>query len=98
MTPKTVRSSRLLERRNKTRRSPKPRVNHELGSSGKKAESRRLSEGYDLNDPLRLFLWGPETKQLLTIQEEKELIKQIQVLHTDGAVKCKQSYLCIIQL
>ncbi|XP_010684095.2 RNA polymerase sigma factor sigF, chloroplastic [Beta vulgaris subsp. vulgaris] len=89
VTPKTVRSSRLLERRNKTRRSPKPRVNHELGSSGKKAESRRLSEGYDLNDPLRLFLWGPETKQLLTIQEEKELIKEIQDLNKLVAVKTK---------
>ncbi|CAO2824276.1 unnamed protein product [Amaranthus hypochondriacus] len=86
--PKTVRSSRLLERRAKKRRSSKPRVIHEMGSS-EKTESRRLNEGYDPNDPLRLFLWGPETKQLLTIQQENELIRDIQDFNKLVAVKQK---------
>ncbi len=40
---------------------------------------RKINEGFDPNDPLRLFLWGPETKQLLTFKEESELIAQVQV-------------------
>ncbi|XP_021730754.1 RNA polymerase sigma factor sigF, chloroplastic-like isoform X1 [Chenopodium quinoa] len=78
VTPKTVRSSRLLERRNKKRKSSRPRVIHEIGRPEKKADPKRSSEGYDPNDPLRLFLWGPETKQLLTIQQENDLIAEIQ--------------------
>lgn len=40
---------------------------------------KRLSEGFDSNDPLRLFLAGTETKQLLTFEEESELIARVQV-------------------
>ncbi|KAL2933199.1 RNA polymerase sigma factor sigF chloroplastic [Bienertia sinuspersici] len=87
--PKTVRSSRRLERRNKKRKGSRPRVVHEMASTEKKADSRRSSEGYDPNDPLRLFLWGPETKQLLTIQEENKLIRDIQEYNKLVAVKTK---------
>jgi len=40
---------------------------------------KKLKEGLDGNDALRLFLWSPETKQLLSIEEESQLIAQIQV-------------------
>lgn len=40
---------------------------------------KRLREGLDSDDPLRLFLAGPETRQLLTFEEESELIAQVQV-------------------
>lgn len=89
VTPRTVRSFRLLERRNKKRRSSRPRVIHEMGITEKRTEPRRTSEGYDPNDPLQLFLWGPETKQLLTIQEENELIKEIQEFNRLVAMKEK---------
>lgn len=75
--PKRVMSTRILERRAKKRRSTKPKLINKIGSS-EKAESRRSNEGLDPNDPLRMFLWGPETRQLLTIQEENELIREIQ--------------------
>ncbi|CAA6667533.1 unnamed protein product [Spirodela intermedia] len=42
--------------------------------------SRKMSRGVDTNDALRFFLWGPETRQLLTVKEEKELFKKIQDL------------------
>lgn len=41
--------------------------------------SKKISRGVDTNDALRFFLWGPETRQLLTVKEEKELFKKIQV-------------------
>lgn len=40
---------------------------------------KKLKEGLDGNHALRLFLWSPETKQLLSIEEESQLIAQIQV-------------------
>lgn len=73
---KRVRSTRLLERRLKKRRSPKP-VMVDKTDGSERVESRRSSEGFTPNDPLRLFL-GPETKQLLTVQEENELIREVQ--------------------
>ncbi|KAK9290197.1 hypothetical protein L1049_008363 [Liquidambar formosana] len=77
---KTVRSTRLLERQSK-RRVPKLKVMVPETYSSRRANlKRKLSEGFDPNDPLRLFLWGPETKQLLTVKEESELIIQIQDL------------------
>ncbi|KAG7027252.1 hypothetical protein SDJN02_11264, partial [Cucurbita argyrosperma subsp. argyrosperma] len=39
---------------------------------------RTTSENFDPKNLLRLFLWAPETKKLLTVQEESELIVQIQ--------------------
>ncbi|GAY60929.1 hypothetical protein CUMW_205860 [Citrus unshiu] len=78
---KTVRSTRFLERRSKKRKVSKPKVtNHETYNSRKASVKKKLSEGFDPNDPLRLFLWGPETRKLLTADEEFELIAQIQDL------------------
>ena len=77
---KTVRSTRLLERRSKKRRAPKSEVMiNEAYISRNVDVKRKINEGFDPNDPLRLFLWGPETKQLLTFKEESELIAQVQV-------------------
>ncbi|KAK8561918.1 hypothetical protein V6N12_048973 [Hibiscus sabdariffa] len=47
--------------------------------SRRKDVRRKLSQSSDPNDPLQLFLWGPETKQLLTAEEESDLIIQVQV-------------------
>ncbi|KAL9429355.1 hypothetical protein AB3S75_031217 [Citrus x aurantiifolia] len=78
---KTVRSTRFLERRSKKRKVSKPQVtNHVTYNSRKASVKKKLSEGFDPNDPLRLFLWGPETRKLLTADEEFELIAQIQDL------------------
>lgn len=75
----TVRSTRRLERQSKRRRvQPKVTI-RETYSSRRTDVRRKLSEGFDPNDPLRLFLWGPETKQLLTAKEESELSNQVQV-------------------
>ncbi|XP_027363645.1 RNA polymerase sigma factor sigF, chloroplastic-like isoform X3 [Abrus precatorius] len=41
---------------------------------------RKINEEFDQNDPLRSFLWAPETKQLLTLEQESQLIAQIQDL------------------
>lgn len=75
---KVVRSTRVLERRSKKRRVPKSNV-QETHSSRNVDVKRKISEGFDPNDPLRLFLWGPETRQLLTFEEESDLIAQVQV-------------------
>lgn len=78
----TVRSKRLLERRSKKRTMPKnPKaVIHKV--SGRRRTKDRDKEmnnkDFDPNDPLRLFLWGPETRQLLTAEEEYDLSVQIQ--------------------
>ncbi|XP_031384078.1 RNA polymerase sigma factor sigF, chloroplastic isoform X2 [Punica granatum] len=78
---KTVRSTRLLERQSRRRRTPKSKdLVLEVNKSKRVDAKKKLSQGYDPNDPLRLFLWGPETRQLLTIEEESELIIQIQDL------------------
>ena len=75
----TVRSTRRLERRSKRRRvQPKVTI-CETYSSRRMDARRKLRENFNPNDPLRLFLWGPETKQLLTAKEESELIIQVQV-------------------
>ncbi|KAF3441864.1 hypothetical protein FNV43_RR15779 [Rhamnella rubrinervis] len=76
---RTVRSMRLLERRSKKRKVPKSKVLYHEKHSSRGADVRKmLNEGFDRNDPLRLFLAGAETKQLLTIEEESELIVQVQ--------------------
>ncbi|OAY41019.1 RNA polymerase sigma factor sigF, chloroplastic isoform X1 [Manihot esculenta] len=78
---KTVRSTRHLERQSKTRRVPKARdVFHEPYNSRRADVQKKINEGFDPKDPLRLFLWGPETKQLLTAKEESELVAQVQDL------------------
>ncbi|KAK7279328.1 hypothetical protein RJT34_24376 [Clitoria ternatea] len=84
---KTVRSTRLLERQSKQRKVPKSKVkDDETYLARKDAVQERLrvekkiNEDFDQNDPLRSFLWGPETKQLLTLEQESQLIAQIQDL------------------
>lgn len=75
-----MRSTRLLERRSKKRRVPNPKITvHENNSFRRPEVQRKINEGRDPNDPLRLFLWGPETRKLLTVKEESDLILQIQV-------------------
>ncbi|GAB4856668.1 hypothetical protein Ancab_014582 [Ancistrocladus abbreviatus] len=88
---KTVRSTRLLERRNKRRKVSRPKVPQECDSAKGPNLQQRLNEGFDQNDPLRLFL-GPETKQLLTVEEESELIREVQHLNKLGHVKRKLQY------
>ncbi|KAJ8532831.1 hypothetical protein K7X08_015720 [Anisodus acutangulus] len=76
---RTVRSTRLIERQSRKRGAPKPTHQvQETNRSGRPDVRRRVNESIDLNDPLRMFLWGPETKQLLTVKEESELIVKIQ--------------------
>ncbi|XP_022767317.1 RNA polymerase sigma factor sigF, chloroplastic isoform X2 [Durio zibethinus] len=78
----TVRSTRRLERQAKRRMvQPKPKVTiRETYSSRRTDVRRKSSKSFDPNDPLQLFLWGPETKQLLTAEEESELVMQVQDL------------------
>lgn len=77
---KKVQSTRLLERRSKKRGVPNSKVLvHETQISRNVDVKSKIREGFDSNDPLRLFLGSPETKQLLTVKEESELIAQVQV-------------------
>lgn len=79
---KTVRSTRLLERRSKRRKVAK--VNDPLPkpATRRKAPKKGLSDAVDSDNLLRLFLRGSETRQLLTAAEESELIQQVQVRNT----------------
>ncbi|CAK9182600.1 unnamed protein product [Ilex paraguariensis] len=87
---KTVRSTRLQERRSKIRGVPKPLlILHDTSRSPRTDIQRKISEGFDPSDPLRLFLSGPETRQLLTAKEELELIVQIQDLMRLEEVKSR---------
>ncbi|KAG2332622.1 hypothetical protein Bca4012_017805 [Brassica carinata] len=76
-----VRSKRLLERRAKNRRDP---ISNGLDSESyvphKYNVKKKMKQEFDTDDALQLFLWGPETKQLLTAKEEAELITHIQHL------------------
>ncbi|KAG6771873.1 hypothetical protein POTOM_023266 [Populus tomentosa] len=75
----STRSRRHLVRQSLNRRAPKTKdMIFETYESKSADLQKRPSQGFDPNDPLRLFLWGPETKQLLTAKEEFELIAQIQ--------------------
>jgi len=75
-----VRSKRQLERRAKNRRAPKSNdVDDEGYVPQKTSAKKKYKQGADNDDALQLFLWGPETKQLLTAKEEAELISHIQV-------------------
>lgn len=88
---KIVRSKRLLERQTKRRRVPKPQVEDQEMNYRRKPEPRRkFDEGFDPNDPLRLFLWGPETTQLLTAKEEAALIMKIQVCCSLHCLFCRR--------
>ncbi|XVF76414.1 hypothetical protein PTKIN_Ptkin13bG0264300 [Pterospermum kingtungense] len=84
-----IRSTRRLERRSKRRRVQPKVMICETYSSRRTNVRRKMRESFDPNDPLRLFLWGPETKQLLTAKEESELIIQVQDLLRSVKVKTK---------
>ncbi|XP_057779151.1 RNA polymerase sigma factor sigF, chloroplastic [Salvia miltiorrhiza] len=87
---RTVRSTRLLERQTKRRRVPKPKVEFQETNHHKKAGShRKFDTRFDPNDPLRLFLRGPETTELLNATEEAELIMKIQELMKLQEVKTR---------
>ncbi|XXG40584.1 hypothetical protein AAC387_Pa01g1265 [Persea americana] len=88
----TVRSRRLLERRSKKRRAPKTPKADLHGDPSLRMTDRDgkiSSKNFDPSDPLRLFLWGPETKQLLTAKEEFDLSVKIQELMKLEEVKQK---------
>ncbi|KFK36579.1 hypothetical protein AALP_AA4G141800 [Arabis alpina] len=85
-----VRSKRLLERRAKNRRAPKSNSVENEGYVPQKINAKKkMRQGFDTDDALQLFLWGPETKQLLTAKEEAELISHIQHLIKLEKVKTK---------
>ncbi|XP_065856439.1 RNA polymerase sigma factor sigF, chloroplastic [Euphorbia lathyris] len=76
---KTVKSNRRLERQSRVRRKGRTKeMSDELYYCRSEGVQKRTHEAFDPKDPLRLFLWGPETKQLLTAKEEFELIAQVQ--------------------
>ncbi|AES60705.2 putative RNA polymerase sigma-70 like domain, RNA polymerase sigma-B/F/G type [Medicago truncatula] len=84
---KTVRSTRLRERRAKERKVPKLKVkDKETYLDGKDAAEEKLqvqkkiSKGMNQSDPLNKFLQSPESKQLLTSEQESQLVVQIQEL------------------
>ncbi|XP_028556214.1 RNA polymerase sigma factor sigF, chloroplastic isoform X2 [Dendrobium catenatum] len=88
---KAVRSRKLLERQSKKRNVFKNSSNVPSVTSmaTDNVKVKRIDKIFDNNDPLRLFLWGSETKKLLTIAEEKELFAQIQDLMEMDVVKEK---------
>ena len=83
---------------------PKPNVMvHEMSNSGREGLQRKTSKDFDPNDPLRMFLRGTETRQLLTVKEETELIAHIQVYlwlyHSSIEISVDQktdAYHCIV--
>ncbi|KAI5395630.1 RNA polymerase sigma factor sigF, chloroplastic [Lathyrus oleraceus] len=84
---KTIRSTRHRERRAKERMVPKSKVKvSETQLTGKDAAQEKLhvqkktNKGLNQNDPLNLFLQSPESKQLLTFEQESQLVVQIQEL------------------
>ena len=92
-----VRSKRLLERRSKKRKVGKNSNNvaREVSKLMTSDMKEKIDKGLiNQNDPLRLFLWGPETKQLLTVKEEKDLFVQIQVCLLQMLFCEFQNYLC----
>uniref|UniRef100_A0A7N0VJS9 RNA polymerase sigma factor n=2 Tax=Kalanchoe fedtschenkoi TaxID=63787 RepID=A0A7N0VJS9_KALFE len=75
-----VRSTRAFNRNSKRRGQKKHIEVTEIPNTQRLDVKRKMNEGFDHSDPLRLFLWGPETKKLLTAKEESDLISQIQDL------------------
>ncbi|XP_038719280.1 RNA polymerase sigma factor sigF, chloroplastic isoform X2 [Tripterygium wilfordii] len=86
---KTVRSTRRLERQNKRRRVRKPTdIAYETYSSRNVEVKRKTRDGFS-QDPLRFFLWNPETKQLLTAEQESDLVGKVQDLLILEGVKSR---------
>ncbi|XP_043699354.1 RNA polymerase sigma factor sigF, chloroplastic isoform X2 [Telopea speciosissima] len=76
-----VKSTRRLERRSKKRKVLKLKFVDSSASNLKKADKqKKIREVLDSNDPLQLFLSGPEKNQLLTVKEEAELFVEVQEL------------------
>ncbi|WCJ34480.1 RNA polymerase sigma factor sigF chloroplastic [Euphorbia peplus] len=87
---KTVKSSRRLERQSRVRRKGRTKeMSDEVYYPRSDDVQKRTHETFDPKDPLRMFLWGPETKQLLTAQEEFDLIAQVQEIMSLEKVKGK---------
>ncbi|KAK8553822.1 hypothetical protein V6N13_072759 [Hibiscus sabdariffa] len=84
-----VRSTRHFERQSKRRRRQSKFTDPETHSSRNTNVRKKSSGSFNPNDPLRLFLSGPETTQLLTAKEESELIIQVQDLMRLMNVKSK---------
>ncbi|XP_020592218.1 RNA polymerase sigma factor sigF, chloroplastic isoform X2 [Phalaenopsis equestris] len=86
-----VRSKKFLERKSKKRKELKKSNSSAIETSAAMGTDKvkRIEKTFDNKDPLRLFLWGPETKKLLTIAEEKDLIARIQDLMGVDAIKKK---------
>ncbi|KAJ0970312.1 hypothetical protein J5N97_023189 [Dioscorea zingiberensis] len=85
----TVRSNRRLERRLKKRKaSKKPNdVVYKVSNSMTVDMNKKLHKIRNQSDPLGLFLGVPETKQLLTVKEERVLFAKIQDLMRLDEVK-----------
>ncbi|CAK8571613.1 unnamed protein product [Lathyrus sativus] len=84
---KTIRSTRHRERRAKERKVRKSKVKvSETYLTGKDAAQEKLhvqkkiNKGLNQKDPLNLFLQSPESKQLLTFEQESQLVVHIQEL------------------
>ncbi|XP_045792576.1 RNA polymerase sigma factor sigF, chloroplastic-like [Trifolium pratense] len=84
---KTVRSTRHRERRAKERKVPKSKVkDNETYLVGKDSRQEKLhvqkkiNKGLNQNGLLKSFLQSPEAKQLLTSEQECQLVAQIQDL------------------
>ncbi|KAK7378654.1 hypothetical protein VNO80_04100 [Phaseolus coccineus] len=93
---KIVRSTRITERRSKQRKASKSKLLDEESYLERKSYVQRrlrlekkLNEGFDQNDPLRMFLSDPESRQLLTREEESQLITQLQDLSRLEEVKIR---------
>ncbi|KAL2345072.1 hypothetical protein Fmac_006357 [Flemingia macrophylla] len=93
---KIVRSTRSIQRRSKQRKVSKSKDFDEESYLSRKSDVQRrlhlekkLKEGFDQTDPLRLFLSVPESRQLLTREEEFQLIAQLQDLSRLEEVKIK---------
>lgn len=84
---KTVRSTRLLERQSK-RRGPKRAGTFSAANASKIVDFKQArSKNIHSNDPLRLFLASPETKEQLTAKQESELIVHIKKMRSLEKVK-----------
>lgn len=84
-----VRSMRLLKKQTRGRKGPRPTIELQETSNNAKPGSReKLDQRFDPNDPLRLFLRGSGTTQLLTAPEESDLIQKIQVSYCPCHLLC----------
>ncbi|KAK7337084.1 hypothetical protein VNO77_17643 [Canavalia gladiata] len=93
---KIVRSTRIIERRSKQRKVSKSKaldkesyIARMSDVQGRLHIEKKSKEWFDPNDPVRLFLSGPGSKQLLTLEEESRLVAQLQDLSRLEEVKIR---------